>query len=80
MGITSTKSILHYARQLAKIKNTPGFVAALDQSGGSAPKALKLHGIPDILYVKGEKTMFDHAHLMRERIIASPEICRPHPR
>ena len=64
---------LNYNKQLAKMKDAPGFVAALDQSGGSTPKALKLYGIPDNLYVKGEKSMFDQAHLMRERIITSPQ-------
>ncbi len=60
-------------RQLDKIKNAPGFIAALDQSGGSTPKALRLYGIPDNWYVPGEKSMFDHAHMMRERIMSSQE-------
>lgn len=62
---------LNYDRQLEKITNADGFVAALDQSGGSTPKALKLYGIPDSYYTKGEESMFDYAHMMRERIITS---------
>jgi len=64
---------LTYERQLDKIKNAPGFIAALDQSGGSTPKALRLYGVPDNWYVKDEKSMFDQMHMMRERIITSQE-------
>jgi fructose-bisphosphate aldolase, class I len=48
-----------------------GFIAALDQSGGSSPKALKLYGIPEDAYDSDEK-MFDLIHEMRARLIASP--------
>jgi fructose-bisphosphate aldolase class I len=48
-----------------------GFIAALDQSGGSTPKALKLYGIDESKY-KGEDQMFDMIHQMRSRIITSP--------
>lgn len=48
-----------------------GFIAALDQSGGSTPKALKLYGIPETAY-SGETEMFDKMHAMRARIIKSP--------
>jgi fructose-bisphosphate aldolase class I len=48
-----------------------GFIAALDQSGGSTPKALKLYGIPDDAY-DGDEEMFDLIHRMRERLISSP--------
>ena len=48
-----------------------GFIAALDQSGGSTPKALKLYGIPDDAY-NTEEEMFDLIHEMRERLISSP--------
>src|SRR5579875_2261382 len=48
-----------------------GFIAALDQSGGSTPKALKLYGIPEDAY-HGEREMFDLIHEMRERLISSP--------
>jgi fructose-bisphosphate aldolase class I len=49
----------------------PGFIAALDQSGGSSPKALKLYGISEGAYDSDEK-MFDLIHEMRERIMSSP--------
>jgi fructose-bisphosphate aldolase class I len=48
-----------------------GFIAALDQSGGSTPKALKLYGIPNDAYDSDEK-MFDLVHEMRTRLISSP--------
>jgi fructose-bisphosphate aldolase class I len=57
--------------QLEKMRSGTGFVAALDQSGGSTPKALKLYGIPEDAY-SGEEEMFDLVHQMRTRIIASP--------
>jgi fructose-bisphosphate aldolase class I len=57
--------------QLAKIKAGKGFIAALDQSGGSTPKALKLYGIDESEY-SGEDQMFDRIHEMRSRIIKSP--------
>jgi len=59
------------AQQTAKFRNQPGFVAALDQSGGSTPKALKLYGIPEDQY-SGEAQMMDLIHAMRSRIITSP--------
>jgi len=58
-------------QQFQKIKNAPGFIAALDQSGGSTPKALKLYGIPEDAY-SGDDEMFDIIHQMRTRIITSP--------
>ena len=58
------------ALQRDKVKNSPGFVAALDQSGGSTPKALKLYGIPEDAY-SGDDQMFDLVHEMRTRIITS---------
>jgi fructose-bisphosphate aldolase, class I len=57
--------------QFAKAKNGAGFIAALDQSGGSTPKALKLYGIPEDVY-SGDEQMFDLVHQMRTRIITSP--------
>jgi fructose-bisphosphate aldolase class I len=59
------------ARQTAQIRNGKGFIAALDQSGGSTPKALKLYGVPETAY-SGEEAMFDMIHAMRARIIKSP--------
>ncbi|MEY2418395.1 MAG: fructose-bisphosphate aldolase, class [Actinomycetota bacterium] len=57
--------------QLAKVRNGQGFIAALDQSGGSTPKALKLYGIEESEY-SGDAEMFDKIHEMRSRIIESP--------
>jgi len=57
--------------QLAKIRSGAGFVAALDQSGGSTPKALRLYGVPEDAY-SNEAEMFDLIHKMRTRIITSP--------
>ena len=58
-------------QQAAKIRNQPGFIAALDQSGGSTPKALKLYGIEENTY-SGEQQMMDLVHKMRTRIVSSP--------
>jgi len=57
--------------QLDKMQSGQGFVAALDQSGGSTPKALKLYGIDESEY-SGNDEMFDLMHAMRARIITSP--------
>lgn len=56
---------------LEKVKNTVGFIAALDQSGGSTPKALKLYGVDESAYSNDEE-MFACVHAMRTRIITSP--------
>ena len=55
----------------AQISNKPGFIAALDQSGGSTPGALKAYGIPESAY-SGEAEMYKLMHEMRVRIISSP--------
>src|SRR6059058_6197673 len=57
--------------QLQKIKIGPGFIAALDQSGGSTPKALRLYGIQESTWSSDEE-MFAIVHQMRTRIITSP--------
>lgn len=57
--------------QLKKAQSGAGFIAALDQSGGSTPKALKLYGIAEDAY-SGDDQMFDLVHEMRTRIITSP--------
>ena len=57
-------------QQLEKVHSQDGFIAALDQSGGSTPKALRLYGIPESEY-SGDDQMFDKIHEMRTRIIAS---------
>ena len=58
--------------QLEKVRQGDGFIAALDQSGGSTPKALKLYGINEDAY-SNDQEMFDCIHEMRKRIIMSPE-------
>jgi fructose-bisphosphate aldolase, class I len=55
---------------VAKIREGRGFVAALDQSGGSTPKALRLYGVSDDAW-SGDEEMFDRMHEMRARIITS---------
>ncbi len=57
--------------QADKVAHGSGFVAALDQSGGSTPKALRLYGIAENTY-SGDEQMFDLVHRMRTRIITSP--------
>ena len=54
-----------------KIREGDGFIAALDQSGGSTPKALKLYGVGEDAY-SNESEMYDRIHEMRTRIITSP--------
>lgn len=58
-------------QQLTKMKTQPGFVAALDQSGGSTPKALADYGIKPGAW-SNEEEMFDVVHQMRTRVITSP--------
>ena len=57
--------------QLDKVRTQKGFIAALDQSGGSTPKALKLYGITEEAYGNDEE-MFSLVHQMRSRIVTSP--------
>jgi len=57
--------------QLDKVSNDQGFIAALDQSGGSTPKALRIYGIQEDAYSNDEE-MFGLVHQMRTRIITSP--------
>ena len=56
---------------LARIRNGTGFIAALDQSGGSTPRALRLYGLGESAYAD-EAQMFDLVHRMRTRIVTSP--------
>jgi len=65
------KSIAVNEEQLQKVKTSPGFVAALDQSGGSTPKALRQYGIQENSWSSDEE-MFSLVHQMRTRIITSP--------
>ncbi|MCU0281313.1 MAG: fructose bisphosphate aldolase [Acidimicrobiia bacterium] len=60
-----------FAEMLAKIGDEAGFIAALDQSGGSTPKALRLYGVTEDAYTN-QAEMFDLMHAMRSRIITSP--------
>jgi fructose-bisphosphate aldolase class I len=57
--------------QLEKIKTAPGFIAALDQSGGSTPKALGLYGVTPDAWTNDDE-MFDVVHAMRTRIMTAP--------
>jgi len=56
---------------LKKIEENDGFIAALDQSGGSTPKALRLYGVGESEY-SDDREMFDKVHEMRSRIVSSP--------
>ncbi|MFG0317843.1 MAG: fructose bisphosphate aldolase [Planctomycetota bacterium JB042] len=60
-----------FEKQLEKIRTQPGFIAALDQSGGSTPKALRLYGVDESEY-SGDEEMFRKVHEMRTRIVTSP--------
>ena len=62
---------MSFAAQLDKVRTAPGFIAALDQSGGSTPKALGLYGIGEDAWSNDDE-MFDLVHDMRTRIITSP--------
>jgi len=77
-----------FDEMMTKARSADGFLAALDQSGGSTPKALKAYGVPDDVrkrtlpcsfshsaqkYTPGEESMFDMVHEMRTRIMVSPE-------
>lgn len=61
--------------QYNRMTNDPGFIAALDQSGGSTPKALKTYGVLEDQYTN-EEEMFDAVHKMRTRIIKSPSFTK----
>ena len=58
------------AQRLEKASTSPGFIAALDQSGGSTPKALRLYGVDESSY-QNEAEMFDMVHAMRSRIMTN---------
>ena len=57
-------------QQLERMRSSKGFIAALDQSGGSTPKALSLYGVSEAEY-SGEVQMFDAMHAMRSRMVKS---------
>jgi fructose-bisphosphate aldolase class I len=58
-------------QQLTQMRTGKGFIAALDQSGGSTPKALKLYGVDETAYSNDDQ-MFDVIHAMRSRMVMSP--------
>ena len=64
-------------QQVEHMCNGRGFIAALDQSGGSTPKALRRYGIAEDSY-RTEEEMFDLVHTMRERIVTSPSFSGEH--
>jgi len=65
------KTVTNFNQQLDKINNEPGFIAALDQSGGSTPKALANYGVEADAYSNDDE-MFEVVHKMRSRIVTSP--------
>ncbi|WP_318468472.1 fructose bisphosphate aldolase [Photobacterium leiognathi] len=67
--------MMTFSKQLEKMRTQDGFIAALDQSGGSTPKALKAYGINESDYNNDEQ-MYDLVHAMRSRIITSPVFTR----
>jgi fructose-bisphosphate aldolase, class I len=64
-------TIMAHDKMMAQISGQGGFIAALDQSGGSTPSALRLYGIPDSAY-SGDAKMFRLMHEMRVRIMTAP--------
>jgi fructose-bisphosphate aldolase class I len=62
---------MSFEQQLRKIQIHQGFIAALDQSGGSTPKALKLYGVSESTY-SGDEAMYTKVHEMRSRIVTDP--------
>lgn len=61
-----------FEQKLKKVRDEAGFIAALDQSGGSTPKALKMYGVNEDAY-SNDTEMFDQVHAMRTRIITNPK-------
>jgi fructose-bisphosphate aldolase, class I len=59
-------------QMMAQMSTKPGFIAALDQSGGSTPGALRLYGVPDSEYKGDDAKMFELVHEMRVRIFTAP--------
>lgn len=64
-------------QQVERMGSGKGFIAALDQSGGSTPKALQRYGIPEDSY-QSETEMFELVHTMRQRIVTSPSFTGQH--
>ncbi|MBD9370464.1 fructose bisphosphate aldolase [Xanthomonas sp. XNM01] len=70
IDLTGEAAVAVNQEQLERIASGQGFIAALDQSGGSTPKALKLYGVDESAY-SGDAEMFAKVHQMRERIVSS---------
>src|SRR5262249_37489658 len=70
-SVPTRRLTMRASEQMQKMKTQPGFVAALDQSGGSTPHALALYGIKDHAW-RDDDEMFDLVHQMRTRVITSP--------
>src|SRR5215831_691717 len=70
-GSRTRMTMMTNAKMMAQISGQGGFIAALDQSGGSTPGALRLYGIPDDAY-SGDAEMFRLMHQMRVRIMTAP--------
>lgn len=70
-GLTDARERAMNEQQLSKVRESAGFVAALDQSGGSTPKTLSRYGIEEGAY-SDEEEMFELVHQMRTRIMSSP--------
>ena len=66
-----------FEKQMEIMANNPGFIAALDQSGGSSPKALESYGVGREEY-NNEDEMFDLIHQMRTRVVTSPAFTSEH--
>ncbi|WP_244322731.1 beta/alpha barrel domain-containing protein [Paraburkholderia dipogonis] len=69
--VKERETIVANEKMLAQVCEKQGFFAALDQSGGSTPGALRLYGIPETAY-NGDAEMFKLIHEMRVRIITAP--------
>merc|ERR1719355_569838 len=72
MIFDASRALRKHAFQMVKMTSQPGFISALDQSGGSTPKALKLYGVEESEY-SGDAEMMDKVHEMRSRIITNPK-------
>src|SRR6187401_2864788 len=70
LGASAMKTLNSHEQQQQQMKTHPGFIAALDQSGGSTPNALRLYGIQEGAWAN-EDEMFAIVHQMRTRLIAS---------
>src|SRR6476659_593751 len=71
LGASAMKTLNSHEQQQQQMKTHPGFIAALDQSGGSTPNALRLYGIKEGAW-SNEEEMFPRVHQIRTRLITSP--------